>query len=89
MRVALSFAENPPYSFGEQGHNGIYVKVFHRDKLTLYQLEFVYLSCARVRSSLTGGKFDIECCPIGESRSNEMAVSHYSQPLFKTKSAHE
>ncbi|MBA6348912.1 MULTISPECIES: ABC transporter substrate-binding protein [unclassified Colwellia] len=85
IRVALSFDGKPPYSFGEQEHRGIYVEVFQEIfKLTPYQLEFVYLSSARVRSSFTDGKVDIECCPIGAWRANETAISIYSQPLFKT-----
>lgn len=85
IRVALSFDGNPPYSFGEQEHRGIYVEVFQEIfKLTPYQLEFVYLSSARVRSSFTEGKVDIECCPISKWRAAETAISLYSQPLFKT-----
>ncbi|MBA6264963.1 MAG: transporter substrate-binding domain-containing protein [Colwellia sp.] len=85
IKVALSFEGHPPYSFGEIEHRGIYVEVFQEIfKLTPYQLEFVYLSSARIRSSFIEGKIDIECCPIAEWRSSESTISLYSQPLFET-----
>jgi ABC-type amino acid transport substrate-binding protein len=85
ITVALSFEGNPPYSFGEKAHRGIYIDLFQEIfKLTPYQLKFVYLSSARIRNSFHKGEIDIECCPIASWRKNESDISLYSQPIFET-----
>jgi len=85
IKVALPFEGNPPYSFGENDHRGIYIEIFKEIfKSTPYQLEFIYLSSARIRTNFNEGKIDIECCPIPAWRKSEKAISLYSQKIFKS-----
>ena len=85
IKISLSFEGNPPYSFGEKDHRGIYIDIFQEIfKHTPYQIEFVYLSSARIRSSFKAGKVDIDCCPIPSWRKNESEISRYSHQIFKS-----
>lgn len=86
IRVALPSEGNPPYSYSDISQpNGIYVELFNAlFERTPYQVEYVYLSSARIRNEFKKNAIDIECCPLPTWRKGEDDYSYYSNIAFTT-----
>jgi len=86
IRVALPSEGNPPYSYSEISQpKGIYVELFNTlFESTPYQIEYVYLSSARIRKEFKKNAIDIECCPLPTWRKGEEDYSYYSNVAFTT-----
>jgi len=86
IRVALPSEGNPPYSYSDISQpKGIYVELFNAlFKSTPYQVEYVYLSSARIRNEFKRNTIDVECCPLSTWRKGEDDYSYYSNVAFTT-----
>lgn len=86
IRVALPSEGNPPYSYRDISQpKGIYVELFNAlFESTPYQVEYVYLSSARIRNEFKKNAIDIECCPLATWRKGEDDYSYYSNVAFTT-----
>lgn len=86
IRIALPSEGNPPYSYNDTAQpKGIYVELFNAlFENTPYQLEYVYLSSARIRNEFKKNFIDIECCPLPSWRKDEDDYSYYSDIAFIT-----
>jgi len=84
IRVALPSEGNPPYSYSDISQpKGIYVELFNAlFENTPYQVEYVYLSSARIRNEFNKNSIDIECCPLPTWRKGEDEYSYYSNVAF-------
>jgi len=84
IRVALPSEGNPPYSYSDISQpKGIYVELFNAlFESTPYQVEYVYLSSARIRNEFKKNSIDIECCPLPSWRKGEDDYSYYSNVAF-------
>lgn len=84
IRIALPSEGNPPYSYSDISQpKGIYVELFNAlFENTPYQVEYVYLSSARIRNEFTKNSIDIECCPLPTWRKGEDEYSYYSNVAF-------
>ncbi len=86
IRIALPSEGNPPYSYSDISQpKGIYVELFNAlFESTSYQIEYVYLSSARIRNEFKKNAIDIECCPLPTWRKGEDDYSYYSNVAFTT-----